>query len=231
MSLQQLGAHVTSSCGVFVLLALLVLPAARGDDYTPRSHPIDTRNEQLNCKLQLAAPTAPRWTPVPDAYRPHDGRSEEGDLFMRTATGNTYFSGPADIGLTSKSAPWTEATHFTLIRLQFTTPKSFREIGTNSIQLFGFFGGFRWRESGFGSCARIVPDEAGGDLYKGQLQLFNCGGYSSEDSFNISKKLDNNTNYLLEVKMSPKLEEIEVYLSQDDQVSESECIKKYPSRF
>ena len=254
MSLQQLGAHVTStslrtqtyaphpnahreiltpsfypragSCGVFVLLALLVLPAARGDDYTPISHPIDTRNEQLNCKLQLAAPTAPRWTPVPDAYRPHDGRSEEGDLFMRTATGNTYFSGPADIGLTSKSAPWTEATHFTLIRLQFTTPKSFREIGTNSIQLFGFFGGFRWRESGFGSCARIVPDEAGGDLYKGQLQLFNCGGYSSEDSFNISKKLDNNTNYLLEVKMSPKLEEIEVYLSQDDQVNESECIKK-----
>ena len=142
MSLQQLGAHVTSKslrtqtyaphpnahreiltpsfypragsrCGVFVLLALLVLPAARGDDYTPRSHPIDTRNEQLNCKLQLAAPTAPRWTPVPDAYRPHDGRSEEGDLFMRTATGNTYFSGPADIGLTSKSAPWTEATHFT----------------------------------------------------------------------------------------------------------------------
>ena len=59
---------------------------------------------------------------------------------MRTATGNPYLSGPGDFGLKSTSAPWTEATHFSLVRLQFTTPKEFHEIETNPIQLLDFSG-------------------------------------------------------------------------------------------
>jgi hypothetical protein len=179
---------------VVVLLALFVLPVtATVTPYSPE-----------NCELQLAAPTAPRWTPIPDAYGALDDSSEEGDLFMRTATGNPYLSGPGDFGLKSTSAPWTEATHFSLVRLQFTTPKEFHEIETNPIQLFGFFGAFRWRENGFGSCARVVLLK---ESSTGQLQLFNCGGHSPESFSNISE-LESSTDYLLEFEMSPKRKEI-----------------------
>jgi len=125
---------------------------------------------------------------------------------MRTATGNPYLSGPGDFGLKSTSAPWTEATHFSLVRLQFTTPKEFHEIETNPIQLFGFFGAFRWRENGFGSCARVVLIESSNGS-RGRLQLFNCGGQSPESFLNISE-LESSTDYLLEFEMSPKRKEI-----------------------